>query len=67
MTFDECIDVLRQEIRVLSAIERKELEETFDSKEGNRIFMKLEPYEQSGRLSSPEFKEALKSLYWLSR
>jgi hypothetical protein len=67
MSFDECICVLREETQALSPEERDRLKKIFDSQEGNRIFMELEPYERSGRLTSPRFKAALKDLFWSSR
>ena len=67
MTFDECINVLRREILLLSEKEQEEVKPILDSRKGNLIVLQFEPYERSGRLSSPEFKAAMEGLYWLSR
>lgn len=67
MTFQECIEVLRHEIQMLSRAERDELGRILDSQKGNLICMALWPFEDSGRLGSPRFKSALESLYGLSR
>ncbi len=67
MTFRECINVLRKEIQVLPLAEREKVEALLDSGEGNLIVLELERFQESGRLSSPTFKAALKDLYWSSR
>jgi len=67
MTFRECINVLRKEIQVLPLAEREKLETLLESGEGNLIVLELNRFEESGRLSSPTFKAALKDLYWSSR
>ena len=67
MTFRECINVLRKEIQVLPLAEREKVEALLDSGEGKLIVLELERFEESGRLSSPTFKAALKDLYWSSR
>jgi hypothetical protein len=67
MTFQQCIDTLRKEVQSLPPAEREKAERLLDSGQGNQIVLGLEHYEQSGRLSSVAFKEALKDLYWQSR
>ena len=52
---------------MLPLAEREKVEALLDSGEGNLIVRELERFEESGRLSSPTFKAALKDLYWSSR
>jgi hypothetical protein len=67
MTFQESIDVLREEVQVLAPTERQQVEGLLDSGEGLRIVSALEAHEQSGALGSPRFRQALEALYWSSR
>ena len=52
---------------MLPLAEREKMEALLDSGEGKLIVLELERFEESGRLSSPTFKAALKDLYWSSQ
>ena len=67
MTFQESIDVLREEIQVLTPTERQQIEPFLDARDGLRIVAALEQHERSGALTSPRFRQALEALYWSSR
>jgi len=66
MTYDKCIEILRDECREhLPWDEAQSYLALFESRNTWRIYQEMESLRQNGRIPSPRFEKTLETFYWM--